>query len=59
MIYKILTEQQREDMVTNTLLAQEMDHFLYTANIARYTAIASQLDDKEDKEYKDKINDDH
>ena len=43
MDYKLLDADTRNEMLANTLLAQEQDHFSHTTNIERYKAMLAAL----------------
>lgn len=42
--YLILTRQEQHDMLANTLLAQERDHYVHSINQERYELILSDPD---------------
>lgn len=52
MEYKLLTEDERDEMIANTLLAQERDHFSHASNIERYTAM---LEDLPEGPFRDRV----
>lgn len=37
MNYKLLSQDEQDEILVNTLRAQERDHFCYAANVERYT----------------------
>lgn len=39
MAYLVLTQDEQDDMIVQTLLAQERDHFAHTLNQERYAEI--------------------
>jgi hypothetical protein len=52
MNYIVLNEDEKNEILINTLLAQERDHFCYERNVERYTNLIPTLPEGE---YKDKI----
>lgn len=43
MNYKLLTDDDQDDILANTLLAQERDHFCHALNVQRYTELVKVL----------------
>jgi hypothetical protein len=46
MDYQVLTDEEKHDMLVNTLYAQERDHWMHTVNKERYEAILADPDVK-------------
>lgn len=51
--YKLLSQEERDEIIANTLKAQERDIFTYQLNIDRYSALLE--DENLDPEYKAKL----
>jgi len=50
MEYTILSQDERDEILANTLKAQEMDHFLFSCDESRYTKLLETLPEGEHKD---------
>lgn len=42
-VYKILSEEEQDDMIVLTLAAQERDHFSHSTNLERFNSMLSTM----------------